>query len=132
MILNVIVIDDSPLQLLHAVKYVERHENLRLLGAYANPLLGLLAIESAAVDLILLDVEMPEMTGFELKSHLSRDTAVVMNSSEPRFKEVAMGTGAFDFLSKPLKFDAFESTIDRLIQHRFSVPVPHFVRAIAS
>ena len=57
--LNVIIIDDSAVQLTLASKLIQQNECLNLLGAYADPFLGLNAVNNEKVDLVLLDVEMP-------------------------------------------------------------------------
>ncbi len=131
--LNVIVIDDSPLQLLLVARLIEKNPELTLLGAYANPLLGLVAVNSAAVDLVLLDVEMPEMDGFEFKAQLEKEVSVVMNSTKAIFQEQACKAGAFDFLQKPISAADLKATVSKMATlKKYLVPETKSITSIAS
>ncbi|NHF58728.1 response regulator [Flavobacteriaceae bacterium TP-CH-4] len=130
--LRVIVIDDSPVQLLMAARLIAQNEHLTLLGAYANPLLGLMAVNSMEVDMVLLDVEMPEMDGFELKAQLTKQVPVVMNSTRPTFEPMAFEAGASDFLSKPLTASGLEGIVSKIRKSREIELNEKVVTAIAS
>ena len=130
--LRVIAIDDSPVQLLIAARLIAQNKHLTLLGAYANPLLGLMAVNSMEVDMVLLDVEMPEMNGFELKAQLTKQVPVVMNSTRPAFEPMAYGAGASDFLSKPLTASRLEGTVSKIRKSKESEVNEKVVMAIAS
>lgn len=114
--LNIIVIDDSPMQLLMSSKLIQQNKRLNLLGAFANPFLGLKAIHTMDVDIVLLDVEMPEIDGFSLKRMFKKPVEVIMNSTRPIFELQAYSHGAVDFINKPLISKRLDSSVSKIIQ----------------
>ena len=114
--LNIIVIDDSPLQLLMSSKLIQQNKRLKLLGAFTNPFLGLRAVNTMDVDIVLLDVEMPEIDGFSLKKMFKKPVEVIMNSTRPIFELQAYSQGAIDFIKKPLDSKRLDSAVSKLIQ----------------
>lgn len=114
--LNVIVIDDSAVQLALSSKLIEQNEHLNLVGAYANPFLGLNAVNSEEVDFVLLDVEMPEIDGFSLQKLFKDGVEVVINSTRASFELEAYTSGAIDFLQKPLTASKLHSSTLRVFE----------------
>ena len=112
--LNIIVIDDSPIQLMIASKLIQQNDNLNLLGAYSNPILGLRAVNNASVDVVLLDVEMPEMDGFSFKKSIDKEVPVIMNSTRKSFSKKAKNAGVLDFLAKPLSAMKLRKAVSKL------------------
>lgn len=113
--LNIIVIDDSPMQLLISSKLIQQNKRLKLLGAFTNPFLGLKAIHTMNVDIVLLDVEMPEIDGFSLKRMFKKPVGVIMNSTRPIFELQAYSQGAIDFIKKPLSTEQLDSSISKVM-----------------
>ena len=113
--LNVIVIDDSPVQLLVASKLIQQSKQLNLIGAYANPYLGLSAINNMDVDIVILDIEMPQIDGFSLIKLFDEQLKVIMNSTKACFEFQAYTSGACDFLCKPLSFSSLEGSISKVL-----------------
>lgn len=113
--LNVIVIDDSPIQLLLASKLIQQNKNLTLIGSYANPTLGLAAVNSMDVDIVLLDVEMPKMDGFSFKKNIVKEVPVIMNSTRSSFKRKALRLGVLDFLCKPLNASKLGNAVSKIL-----------------
>lgn len=114
--LNIIVIDDSPVQLLISSKLIQQNKRLNLLGAFTNPFLGLKAVNIMDVDIVLLDVEMPEIDGFSLKKMFKKPVEVIMNSTRPIFELQAYSHGAVDFMNKPLSSKRLDSSVSKVMQ----------------
>jgi len=114
--LNVIIIDDCAVQLALAKKLVKQNKNLNLLGAYSNPFMGLNAVNNQDVDLVLLDVEMPEIDGFSLLKFFKKSVEVVMNSTRAAFEVQAYINGAIDFLHKPLNANKIDNALFRVLE----------------
>jgi two-component system LytT family response regulator len=114
--LNIIVIDDSPMQLLMSSKLIQQNGRLNLLGAFTNPFLGLRAVNTMDVDIVLLDVEMPEIDGFSLKKMFNNQVKVIMNSTRSIFEFRAYSQGAVDFINKPLNAKRLDSSISKISQ----------------
>ena len=116
--LNVIIIDDSAVQLALASKLIKKNKNLNLVGAYSDPFLGLNVVNNEKVDLVLLDVEMPEIDGFSLQNLFKESVAVIINSTRAFFEFQAYVNGAIDFLQKPLNQSKIELAVQRVLKSK--------------
>lgn len=77
MILNCIAIDDEPLALGLIVSFIEKTPFLKLTGAYASAIEALERIDQLDVQLIFLDIHMPELTGMEFSKIINRPGLIV-------------------------------------------------------
>ena len=114
--LNVIVIDDSLVQLALSSNLIKKNKHLNLLGAYSDPFLGLKAANDQDVDVILLDVEMPKIDGFSLQKMLKNSVEVIINSTRASFELQAYINGAIDFLQKPLTAPKINGAVNRVLE----------------
>ncbi|MCX5683038.1 MAG: diguanylate cyclase, partial [Planctomycetota bacterium] len=110
--MKVLIIDDSPEALAVARARLEKEENLTVSCAEGGQL-GLKALKAEKPDLILLDVDMPDISGFDLCKTIKADPELCMipivfltGSSDAQDKIRGLDLGAVDYISKP--FDAFE------------------------
>lgn len=101
---NAILVDDNAdaLQLLKLM--LEQHApEIKVLDTFTNPSQALYAIRENQPDVVFMDIEMPEMSGFELKSFLGEIPAlVVFVTGHTEAAVTALRASAFDFLSKPI------------------------------
>jgi len=109
--LQTVVIDDSLLQRITTAHFVENHPDLELIGSYEDPKEGLAKVVSSKVDLVILDIEMPGINGFELMNCLDPEVQVILNSTLESYADTAMQFGATAFLQKPLQKQKFNAAI---------------------
>ena len=83
--LNSIIVDDSTIQRLSIVKLVENHESLNLIAAYSNPLEAKDGLKKHQIDLIFLDIEMPDLTGFELLDNLNNKPQIIFITGKTEY-----------------------------------------------
>mgnify|MGYP000341980794 CR=1 FL=1 len=114
--LNVIVIDDSLVQLALSSRLIKKNQHLNLVGTYSDPLLGLEAANHLDVDVVLLDVEMPEIDGFSLQKSFKDSVEVIINSTRASFELQAYINGAIDFLQKPLTAPKINGAVARVLE----------------
>jgi len=123
--LNIIVIDDSAVQLAISSKLIQKNKHLNLVGTYSNPLLGLNAVNdfNNKIDVVLLDVEMPEIDGFALKKLFNRSVLVIVNSTRSSFEQQAYESGAVDFLAKPLNSSKIDVVVRKLLKSNSEIAI---------
>ncbi|HCC85312.1 MAG TPA: DNA-binding response regulator [Porphyromonadaceae bacterium] len=107
MILNCWIVDDEPLALSLLESYVQKTSFLRLTGKYSNALSAMRHIGENKVDLLFLDIQMPEINGMELARTLSRHTRVIFTTAFSEYALEGYKVSAIDYLLKPFSFDEF-------------------------
>ncbi|WP_400190380.1 LytR/AlgR family response regulator transcription factor [Hymenobacter sp. B81] len=109
--LTCVAVDDEPLALNRVCAHIEQTPFLRLVGRYANALDALRAIGQQRVDLLFLDIEMPELNGLELARLLHRTGGagprVVFTTAYTQFALESYRVDALDYLLKPFVYDDF-------------------------
>jgi DNA-binding LytR/AlgR family response regulator len=83
--LNSIVVDDSTIQRLSVVKLVENHDSLNLIGECSSALETKKILITHQVDLIFLDIEMPDLNGFELLDVLENKPQIIFITGKTEY-----------------------------------------------
>lgn len=110
MILNCIAVDDEPLALSQACKFIDQTPFLKLVGQYVNAVHALKAIRTEKIDLIFLDIQMPDLNGIELARVL--DTGldkprIIFTTAYNQFALEGYTVDALDYLLKPFNYKEF-------------------------
>lgn len=109
-----VIVDDDALSREMLRNCIGNHKELKLVGTYHNALEAKMGLIKNNVDLVFLDVEMPEMTGFELMDNFKNIPQVVMVTSEKKYAFDAFQYDVTDFLSKPLEMERFNKAISKV------------------
>lgn len=112
--LNCLVVDDSSLQRLIISKLVANEPNLNLLGDFSNAFEARNYMSYNAVDLVFLDVEMPEINGFDFLDGLKTIPQVIIISSKAEYALKAFDYKATDYLQKPIEIERFRIAVKRV------------------
>lgn len=112
-LLNCIIVDDDPVQREIIKACVEKIGDLKLVGSYPNAIEAQLALQKREVDLIFLDVEMPQMSGLEFLQSFKEVPQVIMITSNKGYAFKAFEFDVTDYLSKPVDMDRFSSAVQR-------------------
>ena len=99
---NAIIIDDERLARNELKKMLTLHPEIEVVGEAANADEGLNLINELTPDLILLDVQMPVKTGFDLLQELERLPAVIFTTAYDEYAIRAFEVNALDYLLKPI------------------------------
>lgn len=113
MSLRAISIDDDPMAILVIQKWAEKSTQVELVNTYTDPIQGSAGIILDQPDILFLDIEMPEFNGIQILSALKRPPKVIVVSSNPDYKDKAMGLNALAFIRKPISQADFESTVEQ-------------------
>jgi len=106
-LIRVVAIDDEPLALQLVRGYVEKTPFLELAGAFDNPAEAVAFIGSSDVDLVLLDVQMPDLTGTELARVISGGPKVIFTTAYEKYALEGFRLDAVDYLLKPFSYAEF-------------------------
>jgi two-component system LytT family response regulator len=105
--IKTLIIDDDPFSAKVLEKFVGNTEFLELAGICNSSLEAAKFLRSQPVDLLLLDVEMPEMSGLDLLSTLNREAMVIMVSASREYAVEAFEQSVIDYLVKPVTYPRF-------------------------
>jgi len=112
--LTCIIIDDDEIDQLMVVSFVKRFPHLDLRGAFLSAEEALSFCQNNLVDIIFLDVDMPGLSGLELRKELSAIPVCIFITSHPEHAVESFELETLDFIVKPLKFDRFSKAIERI------------------
>lgn len=117
--LNCVVVDDSSIQRMIITKLVNNHQNLHLVGDFSNAIEAKNCISVNSIDLILLDIEMPIISGFDFLDGLKVKPQIIFITSKADYAVKAFDYDATDYLQKPISVDRFDSAVKRALEmHR--------------
>lgn len=111
-----IIIDDEPLARELLESYVNRIAELELLRSCANALQALSQLQDSSVDLLFLDIEMPQVTGIELLRSLKIRPAVILTTAYRGYAFEAYDLDVVDYMLKPVTFERFMRGIGKIKQ----------------
>ncbi|MEE9363669.1 MAG: response regulator transcription factor [Cellulophaga sp.] len=112
--LKCIIVDDEPPALRLLEKYVLQVPFLECIATFTNPLEALKEIEAQEVDLVFLDIQMPEITGIQLSKILNKQVKVIFTTAYPQFAIEGFELNAVDYLLKPIDFDRFYTAVQKV------------------
>lgn len=115
-----IIVDDEDVDRLMALSFAKRFPNLTIVGTYKSPKEALLALEKERIDIVFLDIDMPELSGLEFRKKAAEIPVCVFISGHAEYAIESYELEALDFIVKPLRFERFEKTIQR-IEHYLEI-----------
>ncbi len=120
------VIDDEPLAARLIGSYVERTPFLSLEGVYNSATDAARPIISGEIDLVFLDIEMPQLGGMEFAKIIPETCKVVFTTAYDRYAVQGFRVNALDYLLKPVSYDEFLEAANRAVKEataRVETPV---------
>lgn len=109
-----IIVDDEPPATRILEKYVEKVSFLENVGVFNDSMTALSFLNSNAVDVIFLDIQMPQLTGLQLSKIISKDIKVIFTTAYPDFALEGFELNAIDYLLKPIPFERFYQAVSKL------------------
>jgi len=116
--LRIIVVDDEPLARAVVREYAGADPSIEIVADCANGFEAVKAVSELKPDLVLLDVQMPKLDGFEVLELLGRDQPVVFITAYDQYALRAFEVHAVDYLLKPYSVERFQEAIDRARERR--------------
>lgn len=115
-VLTCILIDDDLVSLTILENYCQKSGMIEVVGKFSVPTEGLAFLRSNVVDLVFLDVEMPEITGFQLIDQLTYTPQIVLTTSKTDYAFTAFQYEVAGYLKKPVTYDRFLRTVGKIAE----------------
>lgn len=112
--MNCIVIDDDKAQRKLVCNYIKETDSLTLLKYFENPTLVLKELSELDIDIIFLDVEMPQMNGIEFLEKSKPVAEVILLSSSRKYATDGFDYDVADFLLKPISYARFLKSLNKV------------------
>ncbi len=114
---SVIIVDDEYLAQKLLQDYVSKVSNLQLVATCSNAIEAMNALKENEVDIMLLDIQMPDLTGLELVKSLEKKPAVIFTTAYSEYAVDAFNLAVTDYLLKPFDFQRFVQAINKAVGH---------------
>lgn len=107
------VIDDEPLALGLIAGYIKKTPNLELCGTYSSAVQAMKMLPENPVDLLFLDIQMPELNGLEFSKMVPEKTRIVFTTAFGQYAIDGYRVNALDYLLKPISYADFIEAVNR-------------------
>ena len=108
------VVDDERLAVDRLCRLLEATGRVAVVGSATDPEQALTELRARSVDVIFLDVQMPELSGFDLLARLDADTPVVFTTAYDQYAIEAFAVNSVDYLLKPIEPARLDRALDKL------------------
>ena len=108
-----VIIDDEPLALSVLEKYIAAFPVLELTGTFDDAIEGGRFLKANAVDLLFIDINMPDLSGLELVARLETRPMVIFTTAHKKFAYEGFELEAVDYLLKPITIERFEKAVQK-------------------
>ncbi len=112
--LKFVIVDDEPLALEVLEGHLKRMDDIDSVVPFGNAAAALRYLEKHSADVLLLDIEMPEMTGIQFLKALSNPPLTVFTTAYRNYAFEGYELGVIDFLLKPVSFNRFSQAITKI------------------
>jgi DNA-binding LytR/AlgR family response regulator len=112
--IKTIAIDDEPLALQLVKGYIEKTPGLELTGTFDNPLDAVEFMAQEQVDLIFVDIQMPDLTGIEFARSLAKGAKVVFTTAYEKYALEGFRLDVVDYLLKPFSYEEFFKAVQKV------------------
>lgn len=123
--LSCYIVDDEPLATEVLESYVKKFEGLECKGVFLNPVKAFRMLHEEPVDLLFLDIQMPELTGIEFIKSLKKPPMVIFTTAYREYALTGYELNVVDYLLKPVSFDRFLQAISKVLKQHSDIEEKH-------
>jgi|APTNR8051073442_1049403.scaffolds.fasta_scaffold01476_5 DNA-binding LytR/AlgR family response regulator len=128
--INVIIVDDEPLAQDVLETYIEKIPELHLVQKCNNAFEANEALKNGSIDLMFLDIQMPQLTGIDFLKTLNKPPLVIFTTAYSNYAIEGFELNALDYLLKPISMERFLKAVNKAmdqldLQQRDKAPAPH-------
>lgn len=110
------IVDDEPLALGLLESYVKKTPLLELNGAYSSAIQAMKNLPENPVNLIFLDIQMPELNGLEFSRMIPQDTRIIFTTAFEQYALDGYKVNALDYLLKPVSYSDFMQAVNKAVK----------------
>jgi DNA-binding LytR/AlgR family response regulator len=118
--IKVLIVDDEPLAQDVIETYVHKVPELQLVGTCKNAIEASSILKNESVDLIFLDIQMPQLSGIDFLKSLTKKPLVIITTAFSDYAVEGFELNVVDYLLKPISFNRFLLAINRIIDSKAS------------
>lgn len=130
MTLHCAVVDDEPLALGLLESYVNKTPFLELAGSYSSAVQAMTGLPGKEIDLLFLDIQMPELSGLEFSKMVDARTRIVFTTAFSQYAIDGYRVNALDYLLKPISYVDFLEAANKALQWFELVQKPEKIDSI--
>src|SRR5438874_8176575 len=130
--IKALIVDDEPLARDVIKRFCENYEELEIIGECGSGLQAVHAIEEHSPDIVFLDVQMPDLNGFEVIKEVEGkfNGIYVFTTAYNQYAIDAFEANAVDYLLKPFTEERFNNAMEKILQHVLAFQELHTKNAI--
>src|SRR5512133_3981861 len=114
--IKTIAIDDEPLALQLVAGYIEKTPGLNLVGKFDNPLDAFDFMSGENIDLIFVDIQMPDLNGLEFTRSITKGPKVVFTTAYEKYAIEGFKLDVVDYLLKPFSYEEFFNAVQKALR----------------
>lgn len=118
--LKCIITDDEPIALEILEDYINTVPGIELIIKCKSAMETLTALRNYEIDVLFIDIKMPQITGVEFIKSLKNPPLIVFTTAYPNYAYEGFELDAVDYLLKPISIERFLKTIDKLFTRRYN------------
>lgn len=111
--LSCLIIDDEPLAIKLLSDYVNKTDGLELVKTFSNPIEGLQFLGEEPIDLVFLDIQMPELTGIQFMKIMNKKTNFILTTAYNQYALDGYEFDVIDYLLKPISLERFIIAVNK-------------------
>ena len=111
--INIVLIDDEPMAHEVLLHHLKRHKDLHVTAQCFNAVEALQVLANNTVDLLFLDVNMPELSGIDMLKLVQQHPSVIIVSAHPEYAIDGFELDVIDYLLKPVNEERFDQAINK-------------------
>jgi len=128
--LTCLIVEDEPLARNLLVEYVKKVPSLQLVDACSNAMDALEVLRKQPVDIVFLDIQMPEITGITFLKILQKKPLVIFTTAYSQYALEGYELDVVDYLLKPITLERFLRAVDKAIQRIQATPTAQIPEAM--
>jgi two-component system, LytTR family, response regulator len=108
-----IIVDDEPMARDVVRRYIQKIPTLKLMGEFGNAIDATIFLQEQSVDMIFLDIKMPQLSGTEFVRSLRNVPKIIFTTAHKEFAHEGFELDVTDYLLKPIRFDRFLRAVNK-------------------